>query len=104
MATLEKRAGSYRVIFYFGRQRFARSLKTNNHREALASAARLDDNLRRLELGLLTPPENVDLVSFLLSDGRAEAKPSTAPIRTLSGLFENYVDWIAVTHRSVSRT
>ena len=53
MATLEKRSGKYHVVFYFGRQRFARSLKTNNHREALASAARLDDNLRRVEL----PPQ-----------------------------------------------
>jgi len=94
MATLEKRSGKYRVIFYFGLQRFARSLKTNSHREALGSLARLDDNLRRVELGLLTPPDNVDLASFLLSDGRVEAKPSAPAIRTLRQLFDNYFDAI----------
>jgi len=41
MATLEKRSGSYRAIFYFGGQLFARSLMTDNPREALASMARL---------------------------------------------------------------
>ncbi|HZZ27254.1 MAG TPA: site-specific integrase [Pirellulales bacterium] len=96
MATLEKRSGKYRVIFYFGRERFARSLKTNNQREALASLARLDDNLRRVELGLLTPPDDVDLVSFLLSDGRVQGKPSMAPIRTLGALFKNYFASIPV--------
>jgi integrase len=90
MATLEKRSGSYRVIFYFGGQRFARSLKTDNAREALASMARLDDNLRRVELGLLACPENVDLATFLLSDGKAEARQSLPAIRTLQQLFDNY--------------
>jgi hypothetical protein len=42
MATLEKRSGSNWVIFYFGGQLFARSLKTANSREALASMVRLD--------------------------------------------------------------
>jgi hypothetical protein len=90
MATLEKRSGCYRVIFYFDGQRFARSLKTDNTREAVASIARLDDNLRRIELGLLACPEDVDLASFLLSDGRAEAKHSVPTIRTISQLCQNY--------------
>jgi hypothetical protein len=94
MATLEKRSDSYRVIFYFGGQRFARSLKTDNPREALSSIARLDDNLRRVELGLLTCPEDVDLATFLLSDGRAEAKHSVPTIRTLCQLCQNYFDSI----------
>lgn len=90
MATLEKRSGSYRVIFYFGGRRIARSLKTDNAREALASMARLDDNLRRVELGLLDGPESVDLATFLLSDGKADARQSLPAIRTLRQLFDNY--------------
>jgi len=44
MATLEKRSGKYRVIFYFGGHRFSRSLRIKSEREAFASVARLDDN------------------------------------------------------------
>lgn len=90
MATLERRSNKYRVIFYVGGQRFSRSLKTSHEREALASVARLEDNLRRFELGLLTPPEHADLPSFLLSDGRIEKTPEVPTIRTLRALFQNY--------------
>lgn len=90
MATLEKRSGSYRVIFYVDGQRFTRSLKTIHQREAVASIARLEDNLRRVDLGLLIPPEAADLASFLLSDGRTHEKLEVPAIRTLRALFENY--------------
>jgi integrase len=94
MATLEKRSGKYRVIFYVDGHRFSRSLKTKYEREALASVARLDDNLRRVELGLLMPPEGADLPSFLLSDGRIDKKPELPAIRTMHALFENYFNSI----------
>lgn len=90
MATLEKRSGAFRVIFYYCGRRFARSLKTSSERAARASLARLDDNLRRVELGLLSLPDGIDLASFLLSDGRIEIKPSLAQICTIKELFENY--------------
>ncbi len=90
MSTLENRSGKYRVIFYVGGQRFSRSLKTRIEREAIASIARLDDNLRRVEMGLLTPPAGADLASFLLSDGRIEKRLEIPAIRTMHALFENY--------------
>ena len=83
MATLEKRSGQYRVIFYVDGQRFTRSLKTKHEREARPSIARLDDNLRRVELGLLAPSGRVDLASFLLSDGRVEKKLEIPTLRTM---------------------
>ena len=65
MATLEKRGKQYRVVFWFKGERFSRSLKTTrSEREALGRLARLDDNLRRFELGLLAAPDDVDLVTF----------------------------------------
>lgn len=96
MATLEKRSGAYRVIFYYCGRRFARSLKTSSQRAALASLARLDDNLRRVELGLLSPPPGADFASFLLSDGRVEAKPALPRIGTLKELFDYYFASIPV--------
>lgn len=89
MATLEQRSGKYRVIFYFDGHRFTRSLKTRVQREAAAAVARLEDNLRRVELGLLEPPEGCDLAAFLLSDGRLEKMPELPAIRTMEALFAN---------------
>lgn len=96
MATLENRSGKYRVIFYADGQRFTRSLKTRHEREAIASIARLEDNLRRVELGLLTPPHGVDLASFLLSDGRIEKKLEIPALRSMHALFEHYFKSIPV--------
>ena len=75
MASLEQRSGHFRVVFRFAGRKFNRSLKTANRTEAAASLARLEDNLRRLELGTLVLPDHTDLASFLLSDGRRNGKP-----------------------------
>ncbi|QDV23422.1 hypothetical protein [Aureliella helgolandensis] len=53
MASLELRNGTYRVVFRYGGQKFARSLKTNQPSAAKLALARLEDNLRRVELGTL---------------------------------------------------
>ncbi len=75
MASLENRAGNFHVVFRFGGQKYSRSLRTKEKKTAIASVARLEDNLRRLELGNLTLPDGVDLPTFLLSDGMATQKP-----------------------------
>ena len=90
MATLERRSGKFRVIFYFASRRFTRALKTKSEREAIASVARLEDNLRRAELGLISVPETADVATFLLSDGRSDARPMLPTIRTLHEFVENY--------------
>lgn len=96
MATIEKRGNQFRVVFWFRGERFSRSLRTTNEREALSRLARLDDNLRRFELGLLTPPDDADLTTFLLSDGRSVARPSLRGIRTLDQLLNAYFKAIPV--------
>ena len=90
MASLEKRGNQFRIVFWIRGKRFSRSLKTANQREAQASLVRLDDNLRRFELGLLSLPDDADPVAYLLSDGKASEKPSLPGIRTLKELFDNY--------------
>ena len=91
MASLEQRSGHFRVVFRFAGRKFNRSLKTANRTEAAASLARLEDNLRRLELGTLVLPDHTDLASFLLSDGRRNGKPRAPEVNILKELLERYL-------------
>ncbi len=99
MASIEQRGKSYRVIFRFDGQRYTRSLQTKCERTATAALLRLEDNLRRVQLGTLLVPEAADSATFLLSDGQVttQAKPEAEPkpqprISTLSKLCEQYLD------------
>jgi hypothetical protein len=51
MASLESRGRTYRVVFRYAGEKISRSLRTSNAKAANASLARLEDNLRRIELG-----------------------------------------------------
>jgi integrase len=91
MASLETRSGRYRIAFRHGGRKFHYSLKTADRKEAEGSLARLEENLRLLERGRLQPPPDADLPTFLLSDGKASAKPQVgAAVLTLQGLCERY--------------
>ena len=75
MASLEQRGKSFLIIRFKG-QRFTRCLRTRDEKVATAALHRLEDNLRRVELGTLTVPESLDPADFLLADGtRPSAKP-----------------------------
>ena len=91
MATIERHGLGFRIAFRFAGQRFRRTLKSKNAKEANGALARLEDNLRRVELGLLELPDDVDVVTYLLSDGRSSNRPKT-PIRTLRQLFDNFFE------------
>ena len=91
MASLEQRNGRFRIVFRFGGQKLSRSLKTKDEDDANGAFARLQDNLRRAELGHLAVPEGADVAAFLLSDGRALAKPTLPKVRTLKQLLESYM-------------
>lgn len=58
MASIEQRGKSFRIIFRFEGKRFARSLHTRSEKIALGLLHRLEDNLRRIELGTLSMPES----------------------------------------------
>lgn len=95
MASIELRGKSYRVVFRFDGERYSRSLQTRSEKVALGALHRLEDNLRRVELGTLSIPQSVDVADFLLSDGMAGQKekpePKRSPIRTLGKLCESYL-------------
>lgn len=90
MASLENRNGSYRVVFRYAGRRFSSSLGTTRSTEARACVARLDDNLRRVELGLIAVPSGADIAAFLLSDGRISNRLSIPAVQTLDELFDCY--------------
>jgi integrase len=96
MASLEKRSGRYRISFRFGGQKFSRSLRTKDEREARASLARLEDNVRRSQLGTLMIPEGADIPTYLLSDGNLSAKPTAQACLTLEALLDEFFDTLPV--------
>ena len=90
MAILEKRRNRYRIILRLNGKKFSRSIKTTDETEAQSALARINDGLRRVELGILTPPEGADIVTFLFSDGRVIDSPKPPQLRSLQELFDGY--------------
>lgn len=90
MASLERRADRFRLVFRFGGRRFSRSLRTKSDKAANACLARLEDNLRRVELGTLELPNGVDIASFLISDGRLNDRPKAKPAYSIEMLLDEY--------------
>jgi integrase len=93
MAWLEqKKSGTFHLIFRLGDEKFRRSLKTKCSREASARHLRVEENLRLVDAGRLQIPDNADLVTFLLSDGKLNQQ-ARAPKRTRIGkLYQQYID------------
>ncbi len=80
MAWLEQNsAGMYHLVFRLSGERFRRSLRTGDEREAQARLVRVEENIRLVESGRMTLPEQDDVTSFLLSDGKLNGKPKAAP-------------------------
>ncbi len=90
MASLEKRGTAYRVVFRYGGRKYNRSLRTGSEKAAQAALARLEDNLHRVAMGTLVPPDDADLALFLLSDGRVARQAPRSDIQSLSQLFDAY--------------
>jgi len=90
MASLEKRPHGYRVVFMFRGEKFARSLQTKDPKQAKATLARMEDTLRRIDLGTLLVPDGADIATFLLSDGNLAAKPRNEEPVTLTQIFDDY--------------
>ena len=90
MAWLEQRSGLYRVAFRHGGRKLHYSVGSDNHKEAKACMARLEENLRLVERGRLEVPPGADLAVFLVTDGKLNAKPVIDQALTLAEVFEQY--------------
>ncbi|GAB5407463.1 MAG: hypothetical protein Aurels2KO_56940 [Aureliella sp.] len=93
MATLEKRGKMYRIIFRFGGERFTRSLNTDRESAARLALAQVEENIRNVELGLLSIEEGDDVPSVLLSSGerKRKAKPTAMRSPTVFSILDQYV-------------
>ena len=86
MASLQQRAGTYRVIFRFhGKQHFVMIGKVSPQ-EAEAKSAQVEYLLMRLKQGLIELPPGIDIVEFVQHDGKppAPATPVSASRKTLT--------------------
>ena len=82
-------SGNYFVCLRIGSKRFRRSLKTDCKDQADADLVRIDENLRLVERGWLSIPQDADALSFLLSNGRVAAPLKIEQV-TLKELFSQY--------------
>jgi integrase len=93
MSHLEQRGtGQYHLVFRFGGRRFKKALKTTQMGVAEAALLRLDENLRLVATGRLIIPEDADISTFLLSDGKLNEKPSLPAPLTLGEFFKEYLE------------
>ncbi len=97
MAWLENdKSGNFHVCFRLGERKFKKSLKTKNERAAGAACARIEDNIRLLEMGRLTIPSGANVASYLLSDGKLTGQPETPNSVSLGKLFAEYRESLPV--------
>ncbi|MBI1310944.1 tyrosine-type recombinase/integrase [bacterium] len=93
MAWLTKRGNVFHLGFRYSGRIFRTSLKTADRRTANAAVARVDENIRLIERGRLTLPEDVpDLPTFLLSDGNLNSKPMLSSVSSLSEVLDAYAE------------
>lgn len=85
-------SGNFHISFRFGGKRFKRSLKTKLLRKAEAAASHVEENIRLIEAGRMELPEDVDVPTYLLSDGKLAEKPRVKKSLKLSGLLDAYKD------------
>jgi integrase len=104
MAWLEEdpRYGTFKVAFRFGGKRYKRALDTRDRNEADRLAGRLEENIKLVERGRLPLPDDVDLPTFLLSDGRLAQSPRPPEVVTLDDLFERYRTAHSGTHEQTT--
>ncbi len=91
MAWLEvKNSGQYHIAFRFGNQKFKRSLRTTNRKDAEAAKSRVDENIRLVERGRLILPDDADVAAFLISDGKLKNRIIVSKSLTIRELFIRY--------------
>ena len=92
MATIEKRKGGYRLVFWYQGERYQGAIKTEDRREAAQLKSRVERNLQFLQEGRLEYRDGDDLFMLMLSDGRLNARPEIAERITIEDFFTRYKD------------
>ena len=90
VATLEKRRGGYRLVFWYQSERFQGAIKTEDKREAERIRARVEGNLKLLQEGRLEYRSDDDLFMLMISDGKLNTKPEATKRISIGEFFEQY--------------
>ena len=85
-------SGHFHISFRFANRRFKRSLKTKHQRKAEATASHVEEKIRLVEAGRLLLPDDADIPTFLMSDGRLSEKLSAPKSITLGNLYKQYAE------------
>lgn len=92
MAWLEQRNGQFHLGIRIGTRKLKRSLQTNDPQEAHDIAGRVERRMRLIEQGDLAVPEQADLLTFLLSDGKLLQPVAVSIAIALQELCRRYLD------------
>ncbi|QDU52110.1 tyrosine-type recombinase/integrase [Gimesia panareensis] len=93
MAWLEKKNnGIYQISFRFAGQRYKKSLKTKVESKAESRKTRIEETIQLVEQGRLDLPDDVDIPTFLLSDGKLNNKPIITKPHTIADVFNQYLE------------
>jgi integrase len=91
MATIEKRRGGYRLVFWYQSERYQGAIKAANDRDAKQAKARVERNLQLFQEGRIECPPGADFFSLMISDGKLNAPPAPPARRIdLGELFDHY--------------
>ena len=91
MAWLEKRGSLYRVVFQFGGVSYKRSLGIDDEREATGRVAAIERRIQMVERGELVVPEESDVPSFLLEDGKSLPSATVKNSCTVKQLIDEFL-------------
>ena len=81
MASIQNRAGSFRIKFRHDGKQLAFTLGVVSEDEANAKAAQVDYLLMRLRQGLTKIPDGIDIVAFVEHDGNPPLPVATTERR-----------------------
>ena len=94
MAWLDKRGDNFRLVFQIGGQTFKRSLRTSDQREADGMVVLVERRIKMVERGELAVPEEADLASFLIANGKSQTPIAVKPVLTLATAINQYLESI----------
>ena len=87
-------SGNYHVKFRFAGQQYRRSLRTKMRRTAEAAACHIEENIRLIQGGRLELPEESNIPTFLMTDGKLLGKPQPTSAITVGTIFAKYLESI----------
>lgn len=92
MAWLEKRGSNYQIALRRNGLRLRRSLQTDDEGEAKDLLNRVERRLRLVDQGDVVLPDDADLLTYALTDGRQTEQPTRLASITVAELHQRYLD------------